>query len=136
MWVCWFGWFLFCQTNRAATQLSKMFQLTNEEFKHLKFHFGTSRWGGTRKRPRVFTEQGVSMLSSVLRSKRAVQVNIAIMRAFVKLRGIISLNKELAQKLSQLEKKIERHDGEIREIFEVIRQLTSPPEKPRRPIGF
>ena len=71
-----------------------MFQLSDMEFKNLKFQFGTSSWGGTRKKPFVFTEQGVAMLSSVLRSERAVQVNIAIMRAFVKLREIISTHKD------------------------------------------
>ncbi len=122
-----------------------MFRLTKEEFKNLIFHFGTSNlksqnvissWGGTRKLPRAFTEQGVSMLSSVLRSKRAILVNIAIMRTFVKLREILSTHKELAHKLSQLERKIERHDEEIKTIFDAIRQLMAPPEKPRRQIGF
>lgn len=86
--------------------------------------------------PYAFTEQGVAMLSSVLKSKRAVHVNIAIMRAFVRLRQILSTNRELAYKLNQLETKIEKHDGEIRAIFEVIRQLMTPPEKPKRHIGF
>ena len=122
-----------------------MFRLTKEEFKNLIFHFGTSNlksqnvissWGGTRKLPRAFTEQGVSMLSSVLRSKRAILVNIAIMRTFVKLREILSTHKELSHKLSQLERKIEKHDEEIKTIFDAIRQLMTPPEKPRRQIGF
>lgn len=84
----------------------------------------------------VFTEQGVAMLSGILNSDRAVQVNIAIMRAFVKLREMISTNKELAHKLSQLENKIERHDGEIKAIFTAIRQLMSEPKKPRKKVGF
>jgi hypothetical protein len=85
----------------------------------------------------VFTEQGVAMLSSVLRSERAIQVNIAIMRAFVKLRQILSTHKELAYKLSELEKKIEKHDVEIKAIFEAIRQLMLPPkEESKRRIGF
>ena len=113
-----------------------MFQLTKEEYNSLIFHFGTSSWGGTRKMPRAFTEQGVSMLSSVLRSKRAVQMNIAIMRTFVKLRRILSTHKELANKLAQLERKIEKHDEEICAIFEAIRQLMAPPEKTKRRIGF
>ena len=75
----------------------------------------------------VFTEQGVAMLSSVLKSERAIQVNIAIMRAFVKLRKILSTHKELAHKLNELEKRIEKHDSEIRTIFEAIRQLMKPP---------
>ena len=76
------------------------------------------------------------MLSTVLNSERAIQVNIAIMRAFVKLREILSLNKELAHKLKELESRIEKHDEEIRSIFEAIRQLMKPPEKPKRQIGF
>ena len=113
-----------------------MFQLTRKEFKILKSQFAISSWGGTRKLPYVFTEQGVAMLSSVLHSERAVHVNIAIMRAFVKLRQILSAHKELAHKLRQLEKKIEKHDVEIHAIFEAIRQLMTPPEKPKRRIGF
>ena len=93
-----------------------MFRLTSEEFSDLKFHFGTSSWGGTRKRPRAFTEQGVAMLSSVLRSKRAVQVNIEIMRAFVRLREILSTHTELARKLEVLEKRIGEHD-EVATVF-------------------
>ena len=86
--------------------------------------------------PYAFTEQGVAMLSSVLHSERSVQVNIAIMRAFVKLRQILSTHKKLAHKLEQLERKIEKHDEEIRTIFETIRQLMTPPKKPKRRIGF
>ena len=114
-----------------------MFQLTAEEFDNLMCHFGTSSWGGTRKMPYAFTEQGVAMLSGILKSKRAVQVNIAIMRAFVKLREILSTHKELAFKLKELENKIERHDDDIQAIFEAIRQLMEPPpEKPKPKIGF
>ena len=76
------------------------------------------------------------MLSSVLHSKKAIQVNIAIMRVFVRLKEIISTHKDLAHKLNELERKIEKHDGEIRTIFEAIRQLMTPPEKPKRRIGF
>lgn len=86
--------------------------------------------------PYVFTEQGVAMLSSVLNSERAIQVNIAIMRAFVRLKAIISTHKDLAYKLSQLERKTERHDEEIKAIFKAIRQLMAPPEMPKRRIGF
>lgn len=114
-----------------------MFRLTKDELKNLMFHFGISRWGGQRKLPRAFTEQGVAMLSSVLRSKRAVYVNILIMRVFVNLRGIISRNKEIAHKLSELEKKTAMHDEEIKSMFKAIRQMMSPelPEKRHR-IGF
>ncbi len=86
--------------------------------------------------PYVFTEQGVAMLATVLNSERAIQVNIAIMRAFVKLREILSTHKELASKLNQLEKKVGKHDEEIYTIFEAIRQLMIPPEKKKRKIGF
>jgi hypothetical protein len=113
-----------------------MFKLTQVEFKNLIFHFGTSSWGGTRKLPRAFTEQGVAMLSSVLKSKRAIYVNIAIMRAFVKLRQILATHKELAHKLSELERKIEKHDAEIQAIFEAIRQLMKPPSSQSKKIGF
>ena len=128
--------------NKAATRNIDrfpedfMFRLTREELSNLMFHFGTSSWGGTRKLPRVFTEHGILMLSSVLKSKRAVQANIQIMRAFVRLRQILSSNKELACKLEQLERKTEKHDTEIQGIFEAIRQLMVPPEKPKRRIGF
>ncbi len=93
--------------------------------------------GNVKYLPYAFTEQGVAMLSSVLHSKRAIEVNIAIMRAFVKLRYILSTNKELFSKLDQLENRIEKHDGEIHAIFEAIRQLMkSPPEKRKAKIGF
>jgi hypothetical protein len=114
-----------------------MFQFTKEELADLMCQFGTSNWGGTRKLPYAFTEQGVAMLSGILRSKRAVQVNIAIMRAFVKLKRILSMNKELAHKLAELERKIEKHDVDIQAIFEAIRRLMAPPPiKPKPQIGF
>ena len=113
-----------------------MFELTDEEYDILRSQFGTSSWGGRRYSPYAFTEQGVAMLSSVLRSQRAIHVNIEIIRAFVKLREILSTHKELAFKLKQLETKVERHDEELQTIFEAIRQLMSIPEKPKRPIGF
>ena len=114
-----------------------MLQLTKDETRNLMFQFGTSSWGGTRKLPRVFTEQGVAMLSTVLRSKKAIHVNIIIMRTFVKLRQILSTHKDLAHKLNELERKVEKHDVDIKSIFAAIRQLMAPlPEKPRRIIGF
>ncbi|KAF0134103.1 MAG: hypothetical protein FD145_859 [Candidatus Saganbacteria bacterium] len=113
-----------------------MFQLTKEEFNNLKFHFGISSWGGTRKLPYAFTEQGVAMLSSVLKSKKAIQVNILIVRTFVKIREFLSTHKELAQKLNELEKKTVKHDIEIKTIFEAIRQLMAIEEKPKKQIGF
>ena len=110
-----------------------MFQLTKDEFQNLRSQFVTSSWGGRRSLPYVFTEQGVSMLSSVLRSKRAIQVNIAIMRAFVKLRQFAISHAELAKKLKALEKK---YDAQFKVVFEAIRQLMTPPDKPKRKIGF
>jgi hypothetical protein len=111
-----------------------MFQLSKEEFDNLRFHFGTSSdWGGRRYRPYAFTEQGVAMLSSVLRSERAVQVNIEIMRAFIRLRQMLAGHVELARKLDALEKK---YDAQFKQVFDAIRQLMAPPEPKRRPIGF
>ncbi len=113
-----------------------MFQLTRVEFENLKFQFGTSSWGGTRKLPKVFTEQGVAMLSSVLKSERAIDVNIEIMRVFVRLREMMATHKELAFRLIELEERLEGHDEQIQNIFEAIRQLMTPPEPPRKKIGF
>lgn len=114
-----------------------MFQLDMGELANLKSQIVTSSWGGARVLPYAFTEQGVAMLSSVLRSERAVQVNIAIMRAFVQLRQVLSAHTELARKLAELERKIEGHDAAIRSILEAIRQLMAPPPAPPKPeIGF
>lgn len=115
-----------------------MFQLTRTEYENLKSQIAisSSRWGGRRHPPYAFTEQGVAMLSSVLNSERAVQVNIAIMRVFVRLKQVLSTRRELAQKLAELERKIESHDEQIQSIFEAIRQLMIPPVPPRRRIGF
>jgi phage regulator Rha-like protein len=110
-----------------------MIQLTKEEFENLKYHFGTSRWGGRRYRPYSFTENGIAMLSSVLNSKRAIQVNIQIMRTFTKLREMIATHKDLVKRLNELEKK---YDGQFQIVFEAIRQLIEVEEKPKRKIGF
>ena len=110
-----------------------MFQLTAEEWENLKSQFVISSWGGVRTPPYAFTEQGVAMLSSVLNSDRAVQVNIEIMRAFVRLRQLLASNADLARKLETLEKK---YDAQFKVVFDAIRQLMSPPAKPRREIGF
>jgi hypothetical protein len=91
---------------------------------------------GKRYRPYAFTEEGIAMLSSVLRSERAVRVNIAIMRAFVKLRQLLETNRKLARKFSELEQRVDKHDEEIAEIMEAIRQLMTPPKEPSREIGF
>ncbi|TAM98261.1 MAG: ORF6N domain-containing protein [Chitinophagaceae bacterium] len=120
-----------------------MFQLTDDEFKDLIFHFGISSqpegkaaWGGTRKMPNAFTEQGVSMLSSVLNSDIAIEVNIRIIRIFTKLREMVSTHKDILLKLEQLERKVTAHDEDIRMIFDALKQLLSPPQEPRRKIGF
>lgn len=112
-----------------------MFQLTKLEFENLKSQIAisSSKWGGRRHAPYAFTEQGVAMLSSVLRSKRAIEVNIAIMRTFVRLREMISSNKVLARRLNELEKK---YDGQFRVVFEAIRELMAEPAPKSRRIGF
>jgi hypothetical protein len=114
-----------------------VFQLKAEELANLKSQFVTSSWGGPRRaRPYAFTEQGVAMLSSVLKSERAVKVNIAIMRAFVKLHQTLETNRELARKFEDLKKRVGKRDKEIAAIIDAIRQLMAPPEKPKREIGF
>lgn len=132
-----------------------MFRLTVDEIERLIFQFGTPRPPYARQaypsrsqtvtlkrgqnvkyRPYAFTEQGVAMLSSVLRSERAVKVNIAIMRAFVKLRETLETNREFARKFTELEKRVGKHDEEISAIIDAIRQLMAPPIKPAREIGF
>jgi len=111
-----------------------MFKLTAEETAALRSQFVTSKGrGGRQYRPYVFTEQGVAMLSSVLHSERAIQVNIAIMRAFVQLREMIGSNKGLARRLNELEKK---YDSRFRIVFEAIRELMTEPELKTKRIGF
>jgi len=112
-----------------------MFQLNGEEFDILRSQSVTSSsWGGCRHAPYAFTEQGVAMLSSVLRSPRAVAVNIEIMRAFVRLRQMLFSHAELARKVDSLER---NYDSQFKVVFDALRQLMQPPpEKPKRPIGF
>ena len=119
------------------------FTLTTDEFKNLMLQFGTSSWGGTRKSPMVFTEQGVAMLSSVLNSKRAIHVNIQIIRVFTKLRELMINHKDLAQKIEDLEKKFQEkykeQDNKIILIFNAIKDLLADKEetaKKRGPLGF
>jgi hypothetical protein len=122
--------------NRTRFPKDFMFQLSRDEDESLRSQIVTSKIGrgGRRYRPYVFTEQGVAMLSSVLNSERAVQVNIAIMRAFVRLREMVGSNKELATKLEALEKK---YDGQFRVVFQAIRKLMQPPPSTTsRRIGF
>ena len=137
--------------NQARFPADFMFQLTAGEEEDLRCHIGVSKKGarlisqfviskpgrgGRRHRPYAFTEQGVAMLSSVLKSERAVKVNIGIVRAFVKLREALETNRELAQKFTELERRVSKHDVKIDAIIDAIRQLMAPPEKPRREIGF
>ncbi|MGA2139146.1 MAG: ORF6N domain-containing protein [Verrucomicrobiia bacterium] len=116
-----------------------MFQLTAEEARSLRFQLGSLKRGQHIKYlPHAFTQEGVAMLSSVLRSQRAVRVNIAIMRAFVQLRDLLDNNRELARRFEELESRVGRHDGEIKQIIEAIRQLLATPTTPPKPkqIGF
>ena len=112
-----------------------MFQLTDEETELLRSQSVTSnlQQGGRRYNPYVFTEHGVAMLSSVLKSKTAIQVNIAIIRAFIKLREMLDTHKDLARKLNELES---RYDAQFSDVFKAIRQLMAPPIKEKNPIGF
>ena len=111
-----------------------MFQLTNQEFKDLRSQIVTSsQWGGRRTAPYAFSEQGVAMLSSVLHSQRAVQVNIEIMRTFVRLRRILATHEDLAERLEQVERK---YDDQFRAVFEAIRQLMKEDVSKKGQIGF
>lgn len=113
-----------------------MFQLKPKEFENLKSQFATSSWGGRRKLPMAFTEQGVAMLSSVLNSKIAIQVNIQIIRVFTKMREMLMNNKDILLQLKKVEKKLDGHDDQIMIIFEHLKRLLNPPSTPRRKIGF
>ncbi len=119
-----------------------MFQLTSEELESLRFQFGTSNEGrgGRRYLPYAFTEQGIAMLSGVLTSKRAVEVNVAIMRTFVRLRQLLATHEELAHRLDQLEWRQSEQDGTVHYVFETIQQLIKAPEPAkelkRKSIGF
>jgi hypothetical protein len=121
--------------NRSRFPEDFMFQLTSTEAASLRSQIATSNRGrgGRRYAPYAFTEQGVAMLSTVLNSERAIQVNIEIMRAFVHLRQILASNTQLARKLNALEKK---YDSQFRVVFEAIRELMTPPEPNKRKIGF
>ena len=111
-----------------------MFQLTQKEYHMLRCQFGTLKHGEHAKYlPYAFTEQGVAMLSSVLKSKTAIQVNIQIMRAFIKMRQMLSSHEKLYRKVETMEKK---YDAQFKIVFEAIKQLLKPPEKPKRKIGF
>jgi len=129
--------------NRDRFPPDFMFQLTKEELKNLRAQgaanlksqsvISSSGWGGRRIRPHAFTEQGVAMLSSVLRSGRAIRVNIEVMRAFVRLRRMLASHADLARKLDALERK---YDAQFRVVFDAIRELMAPPVRKPRSIGF
>jgi ORF6N domain-containing protein len=121
-------------TNRFPDDF--VFTLSRQEIARISQFVTSSGRLKFSKRVRAFTEQGVAMLSSVLSSERAVKVNIAIMRAFVKLRQTLETNRELARKFEELERRVGKHDEEIAAIFDAIRQLMAPPKQPRREIGF
>jgi len=133
--------------NKARFPVDFMYLITNEEVTILRSQIVTSRWGGRRYLPYVFTEQGVAMLSSVLNSERAIHVNIQIMRAFVKLKELLLTHKDLAIKIEALERKYGDHDVKIQAIFDAIKKLLErpklkpepelpKPEEPKRRIGF
>jgi tetrahydromethanopterin S-methyltransferase subunit G len=119
--------------NIARFPADFMFHLSTEEWKNLKSQNVISNWGGARTAPYAFTEQGVGMLSSVLKSQQAVQANIEIMRAFVRLRRILAEHRDLAQRLDELE---QRYDKQFGAVFNAIRQLMTPPQQTKRSIGF
>lgn len=115
-----------------------MFQLDQAEAEALRSQIATSKdgRGGRRYAPYVFTEQGVAMLSGVLRSDRAIAVNIEIMRVFVELRRAASSYAAIERKLEEIERELSGHDEQLTEIFAALRQLISPPARPKRPVGF
>ncbi|HEV8532572.1 MAG TPA: ORF6N domain-containing protein [Methylomirabilota bacterium] len=123
------------QRNRERFPSDFMFQLTFEEAENLRSQFATSSGGhgGRRYLPHAFTEQGVAMLSGVLHSRRAVRVNVEIMRTFVRLRQILSSHAELARKLEELER---RYDSQFSVVFDAIRELMTPEPAESRPVGF
>jgi phage regulator Rha-like protein len=107
-----------------------MFQLKDQEFANLRSQIVTSSWGGRRRPPYVFTEQGVAMLATVLRSEKAIQINIAIIRTFVKIRQILASNRDLARK-------VQEHDRQIAMLFDTVEKLLAPPAPPKKnPIGY
>jgi hypothetical protein len=127
--------------NRRRFPPDFIFRLTGQELENLMSQFATSRWGGRRKLPLAFTEHGAIQAATILNTRRAVEVSVYVVRAFIQLRGVLAANRELARRLDELEARIERklstHDRVIAEILDAIRKLMTPPEpKPRRRIGF
>jgi hypothetical protein len=124
--------------NEARFPDDFMFQVTKEEFDNLIFQFGTSRWGGRRKLPYAFTEQGVAMLSGVLHSERAITVNIQIMRVFTKVREILTDNLSVRLEIEEIKKQLANHDKNIELVFSYLDELIEKHDnpKPRKTIGF
>jgi len=119
--------------NISRFPLDFMFQLSEKEFKNLRSQIETSSWGGRRYLPYAFTEQGVAMLSSVLNSDKAIQVNIQIIRTFTKLRELLATNTKLRLKIENMEKK---YDSKLKQVFDLLKQLLMQEEKPKEQIGF
>ena len=126
--------------NRERFPADFIFELTPEEFANLKSQFATSSWGGRRKLPMAFTEHGAIMAATILNSPRSVEISVYVVRAFVELRELLAGNRELAQRLDELESRIEHklesHDQAIAGILNAIRELMKPPQTKQRPIGF
>lgn len=113
-----------------------MFQLTSKEIEILISQIAISRWGGSRKLPYVFTEQGVAMLSSVLKSERAVQVNIQIIRVYIRMKQVLIDNHELWHKIEEIEHSLLKKNEEVKAIFDILKKIFVQESKPRRRIGF
>ena len=113
-----------------------MFELSKQEFENLKNQINTSSWGGTRKLPKVFTEQGVAMLSGVLHSERAIMVNIQIMRAYSKMREMLTGNLNLKLEIEEIKKKISNQNKNIELVFNYLDELIEKKDKPRTKIGY
>jgi len=126
------------QVKRNADRfpLDFMFQLSTDEFANLRSQFATSSWGGRRKLPFAFTEHGAIMAASVLNSKRAVDMSVYVVRAFVQLRDLLSSQKVLAEQVAKLERRVSHHDNSLTEIIEALRSLMERPSPAKRAIGF
>ncbi len=133
--------------NQARFPEDFIFELTTDEFAHLKSQTATSSWGGRRKLPLAFTEHGAIMAATVLNTPRAVEVSVYVVRAFVQLRELVSSHRDLAKRLNELEEKTQalsaKHDHfsrntriQLQQVFDTLRQLMTPPDPPKRPIGF
>ena len=122
--------------NRARFPSDFAFQLTREEFRNLRSQIATSSYGGPRYSPRAFTEHGAIMLASVLNSDVAIEASVRAVRAFVRLRELVSANAELAARFAQLERRLDTHDTQIAQLFAAIRQLLAAPPEKKRQIGF